>query len=203
MTKGTRPRAVAKKRIRSSPSASRRVPMRNGMDRAPKPKKMPRTLSAAAALVPLVEVARQGVGPAVEPAAAEAEDDRRGEDAPVAGRPGEQQEGAGDEKGRDGQQRLEAEAVDEGAEEERRDEHGEVHRQEEVAGRARAEADALEERGQDGAQDGHDDAEDEDARPGRGLEPGDSGGAGRSDASTVTAPSRPSGRACGRSSLRP
>ncbi len=129
-------------------------------------------------LLPFVKVARQGVGPAVEPAPAEAEDDRRGQDRPVAGRPREQQKGAGDEQGRDGQHGLEAEAVDERAEEERRDQHGEVHRQEEGAGRARPEADALEERGQDGAQDGHDDAEDEDAGPGRGLEPGDAGGNG-------------------------
>jgi hypothetical protein len=129
-------------------------------------------------LVPLVEVARQGVGPAVEPAPAEAEDDRRGQDRPVAGGPREQQKSAGDEESRDGQHGLESEAVDEGAEEERRDQHGEVHRQKEGTGRARPEADALEERGQDGAQDGHDDAEDEDAGPGRGLEPGDAGGSG-------------------------
>ena len=135
-------------------------------------------VEGGAASLAFVKVARQGVRAAVEPAPAEAEDDRRREDGPVARGPGEQEERQGDENGRDGQERLEAEAVGERAEKDRRDEHGEVHGQEQAAGRARPEPYAVEERGQDGPQDGHDDAEDEDPGPGRGLEPGRAGRAG-------------------------
>ena len=130
------------------------------------------------ALVPFVDVARQGVRPAVEPAAPEAENNHRDKDEAVGRSAGQQQKGAGDEEGRNGQERLEAEAVDQGTEEEGRDEHGEIHGQEEVAGRARAEPDPVEERGQDGPQDGHNDAEDEDPGPSRELEPRNAGGAG-------------------------
>jgi hypothetical protein len=131
-----------------------------------------------AALLPLMEVARQRVGPSVEASAAETEDDRRAEDEAVARGPRQDEEGRGDEQGRNGQDRLEAKAVDEGSEEQCRDQHGEVHGQEEVPRRALAEADALEERRQDRPQDGHDDAENEDAGPSRSLEARGPGGIG-------------------------